>query len=87
MIVALNAGLLGSQSATLLGSLRHHTPGAARIFGTKSGAALQVHAAASGRTQMFDWFSFDGGLLQPGFERGSSTGEQSVELMAPGVTL
>lgn len=35
----------------------------ARIFGTKSGAALQVHAAASGRTQMFDWFSFDGGLI------------------------
>lgn len=35
----------------------------ARIFGNKPGSALQVHPAASGQTLFFDWFSFDGGLI------------------------
>ncbi|MCY1064710.1 ADP-ribosylation factor-like protein [Nannocystis sp. RBIL2] len=35
----------------------------ARIFGTRPGDELQVHPAATGRTIFFDWFSFDGGVL------------------------
>ncbi|WAS90792.1 ADP-ribosylation factor-like protein [Nannocystis punicea] len=35
----------------------------ARIFGTRPGDELQVHPAATGRTIFFDWFSFDGGML------------------------
>ncbi|MFZ6185366.1 ADP-ribosylation factor-like protein [Nannocystis pusilla] len=35
----------------------------ARIFGNKPGNELQVHPAATGRTIYFDWFSFDGGMI------------------------
>ncbi|MCY1065732.1 ADP-ribosylation factor-like protein [Nannocystis sp. RBIL2] len=35
----------------------------ARIFGNKPGNELQVYPAASGRTIYFDWFSFDGGMI------------------------
>ncbi|MDC0723727.1 GTP-binding protein [Nannocystis bainbridge] len=35
----------------------------ARIFGAQPGDELQVHPAATGRTIFFDWFSFDGGML------------------------
>lgn len=35
----------------------------ARIFGNKPGNELQVYPAATGRTIFFDWFSFDGGMI------------------------
>ncbi|MDC0716864.1 hypothetical protein [Nannocystis bainbridge] len=35
----------------------------AGIFGDRPGNELLVHPAATGRTIFFDWFSFDGGMI------------------------